>query len=86
MLKHLLDIDKQPFGHRSLTSTVNTLRTHVFSMSDSWRAHVACQAPLSLGFSRQESWSGLPFPPPERTHSAWTKLIIYLALNTRQLC
>ena len=22
------------------------------------------QAPLSLGFSRQESWSGLPFPPP----------------------
>ena len=25
---------------------------------------VACQAPLSRGFSRQESWSGLPFPPP----------------------
>ena len=23
---------------------------------------VACQAPLSLGFSRQEYWSGLPFP------------------------
>ena len=22
------------------------------------------QAPLSLGFSRQEYWSGLPFPPP----------------------
>ena len=22
------------------------------------------QAPLSLGFSRQEHWSGLPFPPP----------------------
>ena len=22
------------------------------------------QAPLSTGFSRQESWSGLPFPPP----------------------
>ena len=26
---------------------------------------VAHQAPLSLGFSRQEYWSGLPFPPPE---------------------
>ena len=26
---------------------------------------VACQAPLSRGFSRQEYWSGLPFPPPE---------------------
>ena len=25
---------------------------------------VACQAPLSMGFSRQESWSGLPFPSP----------------------
>ena len=23
---------------------------------------VACQAPLSTGFSRQEYWSGLPFP------------------------
>ena len=22
------------------------------------------QAPLSVGFSRQEYWSGLPFPPP----------------------
>ena len=25
---------------------------------------VACQVPLSMGFSRQESWSGLPFPSP----------------------
>ena len=25
---------------------------------------VACQAPLSMGFSRKEYWSGLPFPPP----------------------
>ena len=25
---------------------------------------VACQAPLSIGFLRQEYWSGLPFPPP----------------------
>ena len=25
---------------------------------------VACQAPLSVGFSRQEYWSGLPFPSP----------------------
>jgi len=32
-------------------------------MSDSatpWT--IACQAPLSLEFSRQEYWSGLPFP------------------------
>ena len=25
---------------------------------------VACQAPLSMGFPRQEYWSGLRFPPP----------------------
>ena len=25
---------------------------------------VALQAPLSMGFSRQECWSGLPCPPP----------------------
>ena len=26
---------------------------------------VAHQAPLSLGFARQEYWNGLPFPSPE---------------------
>ena len=26
---------------------------------------VAYQAPLSIGFSRQEYWSGLPFPSPD---------------------
>ena len=31
-------------------------------LSDPWTA--AHQAPLSLGFSRQEHWSGLPFPSP----------------------
>ena len=25
---------------------------------------VACQAPLSMEFSRQEYWNGLPCPPP----------------------
>ena len=27
-------------------------------------SYVACKAPLSIGFLRQEYWSGLPFPPP----------------------
>ena len=26
---------------------------------------ITCQAPLSMEFSRQEYWSGLPFPPPQ---------------------
>ena len=34
-------------------------------MSDSLRLWtVAHQAPLSMGFPRQEYWSGLPFPSP----------------------
>ena len=35
-------------------------------MSDSFAAPwtVACQAPLSMGFPRQEYWSKLPFPSP----------------------
>ena len=29
---------------------------------------VACQAPLSMGFSRQEYWSFVPFSPPGDLH------------------
>ena len=36
--------------------------SHVWFFMTSWT--VVHQAPLSLGFSRQEYWSGLPFPPP----------------------
>ena len=32
------------------------------TLCDLWT--VAHQAPLSMGFSRQEYWSGLPFPSP----------------------
>ena len=34
---------------------------------------VACQAPLSVGFSRKEYWSGLPFPPPGNLPNPGTK-------------
>ena len=33
-------------------------RVHLFSTL----CIIACQAPLSMGFSRQKYWSGLPFP------------------------
>ena len=36
--------------------------SHVWLFVTPWP--IVCQAPLSLGFSRQEYWSGLPFPPP----------------------
>ena len=32
---------------------------------------VAHQAPLSMGFSRQEHWSGLPFPSPMHESEKW---------------
>ena len=38
------------------------LLSRVRLFATSWT--VACQAPLSMGFSRQEFWSGLPFPSP----------------------
>ena len=37
--------------------------SHVQLFATLWT--VALQAPLSMGFSRQEYWSGLPCPPPE---------------------
>ena len=36
--------------------------SHVWLFATLWT--VAHQAPLSMGFPRQEYWSGLPFPPP----------------------
>ena len=32
---------------------------------------VARQAPLSMGFFKQEYWSGLPFPPPVDLPDPW---------------
>ena len=37
--------------------------SHVWLFTTSWTA--AYQAPPSMGFSRQEYWSGLPLPSPE---------------------
>ena len=36
--------------------------SHIPLFATSWT--FACQAPLSVKFSRQESWSGFPFPSP----------------------
>ena len=39
------------------------LLSHVQLFATLWT--VAYQAPPSMGFSRQEYWSGVPFPSPE---------------------
>ena len=36
--------------------------SHVRLSANPWT--MACQASLSIGFSRQEHWSGLSFPSP----------------------
>ena len=40
--------------------------SHIRVFATSWT--VACQAPLSMGFPREEYWSGVPLPSPE---AAW---------------
>ena len=41
---------------------------------------VAHQAPLSIEFSRQEYWSGLPFPTPEDHPNPGIKLMSFVSL------
>ena len=50
--------------HKILTAYACMLShfSHVRLSAALWTA--ACQAPLSMGFSRQEYWSGLMCPPP----------------------
>ena len=43
--------------------------SRVWLCATPWMA--AHQAPLSLGFSRQEHWSGLPFPSPMHESEKW---------------
>ena len=47
----------------SLESEIGSVRCSVRSDSTNPQT-LACQAPLSMGFPRQEYWVGLPFPSP----------------------
>ena len=48
--------------HLTTCACVLSRFTHVRLFVTLWT--VACQAPLSMGFCKQEYWSGLPCPPP----------------------
>ena len=50
-----------------------------------WTA--AYKAPLSMGFSRQEHWSGLPFPSPmhEREKWKWSRSVVSNSSRPRGL-
>ena len=53
-------------SHHSAAEVLQSCPTLCFSrvwlFATLWT--VACQAPLSIGFSRQDYWRGLPCPPP----------------------
>ena len=51
-----------PLGNPSFLSEVKWSRSVVSDSAIPWT--VVYQASLSFGFSRQENWSGLPFPSP----------------------
>ena len=45
--------------------------SHIQLFATPWT--IACQAPLSMGFSRQEYWSGLPCLPSGDLPGPWTE-------------
>ena len=47
--------------------------------------YIACQAPLSMGFSKQEHWSELPFPPPGIFPIQGSNLRLLWLLHRRQI-
>ena len=47
--------------------------SHVRLFATPWT--VACQPPSSMGFSRQEHWSGLTFPSPDMRKASQTEWI-----------
>ena len=50
------------FSRRTELNKLKSL-SHVLLFATPWT--VTYQAPLSMGFPRQEYWNGLPFPSPE---------------------
>ena len=57
-----------PLRMNSTLATVVWSLSHVWLFATPWT--VARQAPLSMGFPRQENWSGLPFPFPGESSQA----------------
>ena len=45
---------------------------------------VAHQAPLSMGFPRQEHWRGLPFPSPIQVYLIWVWTCGYICISSVQ--
>ena len=71
-------------GHFFLQCMKVKSESEVAQLCPALRDHMDCSLPgsLSMGFSRQEYWSGLPFPSPKcvLVHFKFHILLIYLLL------
>ena len=65
--------------HESVPSLVLVSVKSVVSDSSVTPWTVACQGPQSMEFSRQEYWSGLPFPSPTLKRQAAMEELLCLA-------
>ena len=73
---HPLSLQTSPLAHNQMPGVHLMLKKSVscsvasYSLTTPWT--IAHQAPSSMGFSRQEYWSGLPFPSP-MLKNMWNK-------------
>ena len=62
LFPHLSFTGRLCLGLSSWCFTMLNRFRHIWLFATLWT--VDRQAPLSMGFSRQDNWSGVPFPPP----------------------
>ena len=55
--------------NQAVINNIDFILSAVSDSANSWT--LACQAPLSMGFSKQEYWSVLPFPSPGDLPDPW---------------
>ena len=70
-------------NHFNLFQSVCLVAESCLTLATLWT--VACQAPLSMGFSRQDKWSGLSFPFPRDLPNPGIKPAAFLALQVDSL-
>ena len=68
-----------PTGHTALSTHIPLMCAVAQSFLTLYDPSVAHQAPLSMGFYRQEYWRGLPFPSPRDLPDARIEPVSYIS-------